>query len=162
MKIIPNACTVKKVKNNRKCNVCVCCDTMLGIRCVGVGVGANQRIPLSVLVRNPYKRLAREISHETGRRRGKEGPRVKRRSQSAERGRTEKWTEQTNRQKSGEADGQERRLLKPVDSDAGLVNVRGWVSIPGDLVWVSLEYTLAIAHRMLRKCHKLLSSCAWS
>ena len=30
---------------------------------VGVGVGANQRIPLSVLARNPYKGLVREISH---------------------------------------------------------------------------------------------------
>ena len=47
---------------------------MLDIRCVGVG--ASQRIPLSVLARNPHNGLAREISHGTGRGRGKEGPRA--------------------------------------------------------------------------------------
>ena len=40
-----------------------------------------------------------------------------------------------------------RRLLGPVDPEAGLANLRGEVSIPGDCVGVSLEYTLAIAHR---------------
>ena len=34
---------------------------------VWVCVGASQRIPFSVLVRNPHKGLAGEISHETGR-----------------------------------------------------------------------------------------------
>ena len=43
------------------------CDTMLGIFCLGVCVGASQRIPLSVLARKPHKGPAREISHETGR-----------------------------------------------------------------------------------------------
>ena len=38
---------------------------------VSVGVGANQRIPLSVLARNPHKKLACEISHKTGKGRGK-------------------------------------------------------------------------------------------
>ena len=36
---------------------------------------ANQTIPLSVLARDPHKGLVCEISHETGRGRGKEGPR---------------------------------------------------------------------------------------
>ena len=57
---------------------------------VGVGVVASQRIPLSVLVRNPHKGLALEISDETGRGWGMEGPRV---------GRIEKWTEEGSRQK---------------------------------------------------------------
>ena len=34
-----------------------------------------------------------------------------------------------------------------VDSEAGLANVRRWVSIPGDFVGISLKYTLALAHR---------------
>ncbi len=38
---------------------------------VGVGLGASQRIPLSVLARIPHKGLVREISYETGIRRGK-------------------------------------------------------------------------------------------
>ena len=46
----------------------------LWVASVSVGVGARQRIPLSALARNPHKGLAREISHETGRRQGKEGP----------------------------------------------------------------------------------------
>ena len=76
---------------------------------VGIhGVGASQRIPLSVLAWNPHKGVAREISHKTGRGRRKEGPRVKRRSQSAEGGRTEKWTEQTSWKKLREADGAAR------------------------------------------------------
>ena len=79
--------------------------TMLGIRCVGVSVGASQRIPLSVLRRNPHKGLAREISHETGRGRWKEGPRVEqRRGQDREVERTDQSTEQGSQQKSGEAD----------------------------------------------------------
>ena len=130
------------------------CDMMLGIRCIGVG--ASQRIPLSVLVQNPHKGLAQEISHETGRGLGKEGPRaeekeeVKRRRQNREVDRIEQPV------------GESRWQLGSMDSKAGLANIRRWVSIPGDFVGVSLEYTLAIAHRMLEKCHKLLPSCTWS
>ena len=39
------------------------------------------------------------------------------------------------------------RMLGCVDPEAGLANVRGWVSIPGDFVGILLEYTLALAHR---------------
>ena len=49
-----------------------------------VWVRAKQKIPLYVLARNPLRGLACEISHETGRGRGKEGPRVKRISQEKE------------------------------------------------------------------------------
>ena len=42
---------------------------------VSVGVGASQRITLSVLARSPHKGLVRKISHKTGRGRGKEAPR---------------------------------------------------------------------------------------
>ena len=52
--------------------------------------------------------------------------------------------------------------LESVDSKAGLANGRWWVSVPGGFVGISLEWTLAIAHRMLGKCHELLPSCAWS
>ena len=105
---------------------------MLSIRFVGVGVGVRaSQIPLSVLVRNPHKGLTFEISYETRRRQGKA------RSQS----RTEEGIQQKRAVKRRE---QEQR---PVDSEAGLANVRGWVSVPGGFVGISLEYTLAIAHR---------------
>ena len=107
-----------------------------------VWVSACQKIPSSVLSRNPHKGLAREISHETGRGRGKEGPKENRKGVSQE-----KWTEQSSRQKSGVADGRERWRLEPVDSDAGLANIWRWVSIPGDFVEILLEYTLVLAHR---------------
>ena len=55
---------------------------MLGIR--GVGVGASQGILLSFLERNPHKGLAHEISHKTGRGRGKQGPREKGKRQLTE------------------------------------------------------------------------------
>ena len=74
-------------------------------------VSASQKIPL--FWRETHTKG--QISHETGR--GKEGPRVKRRDQVSRQKEAE--------QKSGEADGRERGLLEPVDSDAGLANVRG-------------------------------------
>ena len=44
-----------------------------------------------------------------------------------------------------------RRLISeelgPVDQEARLSNLRGWVSIPGGFEGISLEYTLAIAHK---------------
>ena len=47
----------------------------MGFRCVGVGVGKCQsEDSLSVLAQNPQKRLTREVSHETGKGREKEGP----------------------------------------------------------------------------------------
>ena len=85
---------------------------------VDVGVGASQRIPLSVLARNPHKRLAREISHKTGRRRGKEYPRVSQEKRTDQGGR-QKRIEQGSRRKSGEADGRKRRLLGCVDQGPG-------------------------------------------
>ena len=51
---------------------------MLGIRCVGV----DKCQSVDFLARNPHKGLAREISHETGRGRGKEGSRVNRSGQN--------------------------------------------------------------------------------
>ena len=58
---------------------------------VPVGVGATQRIPLSVLARNPHQGLAHEIFHETGRRRVKEGPIAEQRSEQS---RAVSWREQ--------------------------------------------------------------------
>ena len=63
---------------------------------VSVGVGASQRIPLSVLVRNPHKEPVREISHETGSGGGKEGPRKT--GQSAEGIRRDQSTEQVSQE----------------------------------------------------------------
>ena len=123
---------------------------------VWVWVNASQRIPLSVLVRNQHKGLAHEISHETGRRRGKA------RSKDSQQKKAVNWSR-------GKVTVRERRPLSeelgPVESEAGLVNVRGWVSVPGGCVGISLEYTLAIAHRCTRKLHKKcrkLPTCSWS
>ena len=99
---------------------------------MGVGVGASQRIPLSVLARNPHKGLAREISHETRRGRGKEGPRaVKRGRQSTEVDRPRQRTAKSS-QENREFDRREQStevggglLQGPVDSKAGLANVQG-------------------------------------
>ena len=64
-------------------------------------------------------------------------------------------------------EGKNRREqeLWPVDSEVGLANLRGWVTVPGGCMGISLEYTPALAHRCTEsyaKCHKLLPSCAWS
>ena len=54
-------------------------------------------------------------------------------------------TEETSQQ--NRAVSRRERELEPVDSEAGLANVRGWVNVPGGFVGISLEYTLALAHR---------------
>ena len=117
-----------------------------------VWVSACQKIPLSVLMRNPHKGLAREISHETGRGRGKESPRVKRRRQNREVDWTDQSTEQTRAE--NRAVSKREQELGCVVSDAGLTNVR-WVSIPGNFVEISLEYTLVIASRCTESCTKV-------
>ena len=81
---------------------------------------------------------------------------VRRRNQNREGSRTDQLREQGSRQKSGEADGRERPPLEPIDWDAGLANVKRWVSILCSFVGISLEYTLTRAHRILGKYHKLL------
>ena len=92
---------------------------MVGIHSVGVGVGVvlvctSQRIPLSVLARNPDKVLAREISCETGKRQGKA------RSQSSEQRRVSDSRERATVRK--------RQLLKEelglVEPEAGSVSAR--------------------------------------
>ena len=49
----------------------------------------------------------------------------------------------------------ERRLLGPVDPEAGLAKVRGWVSVTGGCVGISLEYTLTTAHRCIESYTKV-------
>ena len=64
-------------------------------------------------------------------------------------------TEKEAKQRSGDNRAVSRRLLGCVVSDAGLANVRRWVSIPGDFVGISLEYTHAIACRCSESCTKV-------
>ena len=97
-----------------------------------VWVSASQRIPSSVLVRNPHKWLSREISYETWRRQGKA------RSQGSQQKRAvnRSW---------GKVTVRERQLLSkelgPEEPETGSVSVRGRVSVPGSCVG-TLEYTL--------------------
>ena len=110
---------------------------------VSVGVGDSQRIPLSVLARNPHKGLACEISHETGRRRGRARSQdrpgqltEKKKAGNRAVDRRKQSTEQSSQQEKGVSRSRrrptvwERRLLEPVDPGAKLVNERGWVSVP--------------------------------
>ena len=78
-----------EIKQRKKSQRKQYCDTMGGIRFCGC-VGASQRIPLSVLAWNPHKGLACEITYETGRGRGKKGPRKNRRNQSIDQGSQQK------------------------------------------------------------------------
>ena len=76
---------------------------------VWVWVSASQKIPLSVLARNPHKGFACEISHETGRGRG---PRLNRRKLN----RIGQSAGESSRQKSGEADGQRKSTARTCGS----------------------------------------------
>ena len=83
---------------------------MLGIRCVGVCVGASQRISLSVLARNALKGPAREISHETGRtREGRSQRTTSRREQQRPVGMRGQSREGHSRQKRAEGGSQEMK-----------------------------------------------------
>ena len=103
---------------------------------VWVWVVANQRMTLSVLARKPHKRLAREISNETGRRR-------------------EKSKVSSGQQKRGVSDSQGkatvrgRQLLKEelglVDPEAWSASSRGWICVPGSCIGILFADTLGTA-----------------
>ena len=96
-------------------------------------VGASQRIPLSVLARNPHKWPAHEISHET-RSGWKKGRSVKRQKKWIRR---EKKRSVGLREQSREWEGHSQQ------KSAWLVAFVGF----------SPKYTLVLAHRMHKNCH---------
>ena len=106
---------------------------------VWVWGSSSQRIPLSALERNPHKGLAREISYETGRRRGKARP-TEKRSDCQEK-----------------ATVRERRLLSkvlgPVDPEARSASAKGWVSAPGSCVENFVQVHARDRHRST-ECEK--------
>ena len=68
-------------------------------------------------------------------------------------GRSQSGTEKTSRQ--NREIGRREQEQGPVDSEVGLANVRGWVSVPGGFVGISLEYTLVLALRCTESYTKL-------
>ena len=128
------------------------------------------------LARNTHKELAREISHETRRRRRKEGLRdsrqersVKRREQSAEGSRRDQSTEQVSQEmRVGQRGGQSTEVRKAAARTCWPKDV-GWptpevMSALLVALWeFSLEYTHALAHRMHKKCYRypLYCACSW-
>ena len=111
--------------------------------CLWLWMSASQRIPLSALARNWQEGLAREISYETGRRPGK--------------ARSEIREQRGVNDSQGKATVREKQLLEeelgPVDLEAESVSTRGWVSVPGRWVKISLGYTLAIATEPQKHIH---------
>ena len=116
---------------------------------VSVGVSASQRIPLSVLAQNPHKGFASKISHETRRGGGKA------RSQNRAVERTER-TGQSREQKR--AVSRREQELGPVDSEARLANMRGWVSVPGGFVRNVARIYAHDSSQMHRKLHKSVTN----
>ena len=100
-----------------------------------MGVGECQSEDSFVLVRNPHKGLALEILYETGRRWRKA------RTQGSQQKRA------VNRRRGKVTVRDRCKDLGTVDSDAGLVNVREWLSVPGGCIGILLRYTLVIAHK---------------
>ena len=130
--------------------VCVCVTLCWAL--ISMGVGKCQSEDSFVLAWNPHKGLAREISHETGRGRGKEGPRVKRSRQKRLGQRTDQSTEENRAASRRE---QELGLW----TQARLAILRRWVSVPSGFVGISLEYTLERKYRKPGKSHRPLPSC---
>ena len=115
---------------------------------VWVWVSTSQRIPSSVLVRNSYKGLAREISYVTGRRQGKT-----RTQSSGQMGVTDS---------QGKATVSERQPLKEelwlVDQESGSASAKGWISVPGSCVGILFGYTLVI-YTYAQRCQNFLPFC---
>ena len=116
----------------------------MGICCVGVGKCQSEDSFVCFGVKPTQRAYARDLLRGRNRTREGRSPTEQIRRRNREVGRT------------GQSAGESRRLLGCEDPEAGLANVRRWVSIPGGFVGISLEYTLTIAHRILGKCHKLL------
>ena len=169
--MILTACEPRRVTLFLKFGNCINCMLLwhdVSIRCVGVGkchsedpfvcFGAKptQRACAWYLLR--YLRKTREVRSQ-GEQRRRQNRAFDRRGQSTEVGRSRQSREEDRRRQSA---GERWWLLVCVVSNAGSANLRRLVSIPGSFVGISLEYTLAIAHRMLGKCHELLLSCAWN
>ena len=133
---------------------------MLGIRFCGCGY---EQVPVSFVcfgtkptqracawdLRDRKKTIRRRRPEEDE---GRHVPRVNRRKQ---------WTELASQQERavdrslGKPTVTERRLLGPMDPEAGLANVRGWVKVPGGFVGIPLDYTLTIAHRFTESYSKM-------
>ena len=109
-----------------------------------VGVSANQRNPFVCFDPNITQRVCGR-DYQRDRKRTREGR--SQREQKKPVDRTGQSAGESSHQKSGEVEGWKRRLLGSLDSDVELANVRGWVSVPGGFVRISLVYTFAIAHR---------------
>ena len=112
---------------------------MLGIRCMSMGECQSEGHFVYFGAQPTQRACTRD--HPRDRKRTREG-----RSQSSQ-----GKKQSTEESKIGQLAGENRRLLGCVDPDARLANVRGLDSVPRDFVEISLEYPLAIAHRMLGK-----------
>ena len=119
-----------------------------------VYVGASQRIPLSALSRNPHKGPEREISRETGNGQVKEGPKEDRKSWLTKESRSRQSGDESRAEKREQ---KSERRLRPVDLQRPGWPTRENKSALLVALWeFSLKYTLTLAHRMHKKCHKLL------
>ena len=133
------------------------CDTMGGIRFCGRGFGCQSEDPFvlfwcEIHTKGLRAKFPTRPEEDEGRKVpvSKEGGRTKRTEQG-----NGKSTAVSRREQSTEVGGS--RLLGPVGPEAGLTNVRGWISIPGDFVGILLEYTLALAHR-LTECQESVTN----
>ena len=127
---------------------------------------------------NPHKGPAREISHETGSGQGKEVPREDRRRQSAEGSSRDQSAGEVSQEKDTVSRGESRDQSAGEVSQEDAVSRREnredsrqrWKQAREDksaalvALWgFSLEYTLALAHRMHKKYYRLPHPhCAWS
>ena len=112
---------------------------MSGIRLCGYGCGCQSEDPSVRFGAKPTQRAcARDFLRD--KKRTREG-RPHNQEKSAEETRGVGSREQVTASKCG--------------PDAGLATVRGLVSLPGNFVRISLEYTLAIACRCTERCTKL-------
>ena len=117
---------------------------------ISVGVGNCQSEDPFVLAWNPHKGLACKISFETGIGRRKKGPRaeekesVKRSGQNRAVNRRDQGREQTSWQNRTVSRREQELGLW---TQAGLANMRRWVSIPSGFEGILLEYMLTLVHR---------------
>ena len=113
------------------------CNTVLGIRCVGVGKCQSEYSFVCFGAKPTQKAYAQNFPPEEDKgRKVRESTEVDRRDQGIK---TDQSTEQGSRQK--------RAGARTYGLRSRFTNVRGRVSVPCGFVGISLEYTLALAHR---------------
>ena len=117
---------------------------MLDIRCVDVGKCQSEDSSVCFGAKPTQRACTRDF------------PRDRKRTREGRPESQQMWTEEI-RAENRAVSRREQATARMWGLKAGLADVRGWVSVPYGFVGISLEYTLALAHRCT-ECYKSITN----